>query len=101
DPERTGAIGNHQRRRTLSRHTLDRAPDFRRHGPTLIREPPVDGIGRALANPAALEIHSTHARLSREADEPGVLRIAVAASEAGLLPGQRNDGTSLGRLVRQ
>jgi hypothetical protein len=60
-----------------------------------------DGVGRALADLAAIDIDAAHARLRGEGHEHRAERRDVALAQVEALLGQHHDAAALGRLVGQ
>src|SRR5262249_11998522 len=91
------AFGDDEGRAALGRYRVDRVADLGRDRPALLFDPPAYRVGRALADRAAVHVHTAHARLRSEWDEVGADELALA--EAELLLGEYDDRAALGGLV--
>ena len=60
-----------------------------------------DGVGRALSELPALDVHAAHLRERRERNELRLMRRDVAAAEAVFLLCEHHDRTPFRRLIRQ
>ena len=102
DAQRLVAFGDDQRRAALAGNPFGFAASLLSGSrPPSWRDVGLDRIGRALADPAAVEVDAAHPRLGREGNERGVQLVHVAAAEAVLLLGQDDDAAAFGRFVGQ
>ena len=67
----------------------------------LFRQEPLHRIERALAKPAAAEVHARHARRGRERHERRLLCRELPGAKSVFLLREHDDGTPLGCLVRE
>ena len=101
DAEHARTIRNCERRGALARNVVNRARDRRRPGRTDRLDELANRVGRAFAQPAALEIDAAHARLCRELVERVRETSEIAASQLEFMLRQHDDRASFGCLVGQ
>jgi hypothetical protein len=69
--------------------------------PVSFRDIGADGVARALADLAAVQVHAAHAGVGGEVDEMGAQFLDVAAAQVELLLGQHDDAAALRGFVGQ
>ena len=90
-PSTRRVFGHHQRSTAALRDPFDDLVEFGGTSPPLSRTNLTDLIGRALADPAPVDVNAAHAGLRGERDELGVLFGQFAAADVELALGQDHD----------